>query len=216
MTLRLYFHPFSSFCQKVVIALYENDTPFETVRLNHGDAAQRAAFLKIWPLGKMPVLRDEAADQTVPESSIIIEYLARYYPGPTALVPKDPDLAWRTRMVDRLYDLYVETPMQKIVGDRLRPAEAKDPYGVAQARDQLTTVYGMIEHEMGSKTWAMGTDFTLVDCGAAPALFFANMVHPFGAAHPNIAAYLGRLAERPSVARTFAEARPYLDFFPKP
>ena len=121
MCLTLYMHPLASFCQKVLIALYENDTPFEPRIVDLADETSRAEFLKLWPIGKIPVLRDEARDRTIPESSIIIEYLAQHYPGKMQLVPADPDLARQTRLRDRFYDLYVQEPMQKIVTDRLRP-----------------------------------------------------------------------------------------------
>jgi glutathione S-transferase len=114
MSLKLYFHPFASFCQKALVAFYENDTPFEPCMIDLGDATSRAGFLKIWPIGKFPVLRDDAKDQTIPESSIIIEYLAQHYPGPTQLVPADADLARQTRLGDRFYDLYVHAPMQSL------------------------------------------------------------------------------------------------------
>jgi glutathione S-transferase len=126
MTLVLYFHPLSSFCQKALIALCENGTPFEPRIVDLSDEASRAAFLRLWPIGKFPVLRDEARDRLIPESSVIIEYLDQHYPGPAPLVPADPDLALKTRLADRFYDLYVHEPMQKIVGDRLRPAGERD------------------------------------------------------------------------------------------
>src|ERR1700687_2199665 len=147
MSLTLHFHPLASFCWKTLIALYENDTPFTPNMVDLGNAAERAALLKLWPIGKFPVLRDDARDQTVPESSIIIEYLDRHYPGRTKFIPADPDLAWQTRLRDRFYDLYLHLPMQKIMGDRLRP-EAKDPHGVEEARGQLRTSYRMIEAQM--------------------------------------------------------------------
>ena len=134
MSLTLYFHPLSSFCQKVLVALYENDTPFTPRIVDFSDEASRAEFVALWPMGRIPVLRDEAKGQTVPETSIIIEYLAQHYPGATELVPADPDLAWRTRLRDRFFDLYVEEPMQKIVGDTFRPAGKGDPVGVATAK----------------------------------------------------------------------------------
>ena len=134
MSLKLYFHPFSSFCQKVLIALYENDTPFEPHIVDLANAISAADFKKIWPIGKFPVLRDEARDRTIPESSIIIEYLGQHYPGQTQLVPTDADLARQTRMRDRFYDLYVQVPMQKVVIDKLRPAGKNDLYGVEQAK----------------------------------------------------------------------------------
>jgi glutathione S-transferase len=215
MTLKLYFHPLSSFCQKALVALYENDTPFEPVIVDLGDPAQRDALLKLWPIGKFPVLRDEARDQTIPESNVIIEYLAQYYPGKIQLVPADADLAWQTRLRDRFFDLYVNEPMQKIVGDRRRPADAKDPHGVEQARARLAEAYAMIEAQMAGKTWAMGDAFTMADCAAAPALFYANLVLPFGEAHKNVAAYFERLTARPSFARAVKEAQPYFHFFPQ-
>lgn len=210
----LYFHPLSSFCQKAVIALYENDTPFVPHIVDLADEAAAAALKQLWPIGKFPVLRDEARRQTVPESNIIIEYLTQYYPGRTALVPADPDLAWRTRLRDRFYDLYVNEPMQKIVGDRLRPADQKDPFGVEHARARLRTSLGMIEEEMAASTWAMGEAFTMADCAAAPALLYANLVMPFGNTHPIAMAYFDRLAQRPSYARALAEAKPYFHLFP--
>lgn len=215
MSLTLYFHPLSSFCQKALVALYENDTPFAPHIVDLLDETSRADFKKIWPIGKFPVLRDEAKDRTIPESSIIIEYLQQHYPGKTQFVPEDADLAWQVRMHDRFYDLYVNVPVGKIVTDRLRPAGKNDPYGVEQAKALLQTAYGMIEQEMDSKSWAMGDAFSMADCAAAPALFYANMVMPFGDAHKTTAAYLGRLTERPSFARAVKEAQPYLALVPK-
>jgi glutathione S-transferase len=213
-SLELYFHPLSSFCQKVLVALYENDTPFEGRIVDLGDPQASAEFKKIWPIGKFPVLRDPAKDRTIPESTIIIEYLAAHYPGRTELVPRNADLAWQTRLSDRFYDLCVNVPMQKIVADRLRPAGKTDPYGVDQAREQLRTAYGLIEHEMRARTWAMGDAFSMADCAAAPALYYANLVTPLGA-YANAVAYLERLMKRPSFARAVEEAEPYRPLFPK-
>jgi glutathione S-transferase len=215
MSLKLYFHPLSSFCQKVLAALYENETPFEPHIVDLANETARADFKKIWPLGKFPVLRDEAKDRTIPEGSIIIEYLAQHYPGRSQLVPADADLARQTRMRDRFYDLYVNTPMQKVVTDKLRPAGRNDPHGVEEAKALLQTAYGMIDQDMGAKTWAMGDAFTMADCAAAPAMFYANAVMPFGDTHKNAAAYLDRLMARPSFVRVVQEAQPYLALFPK-
>jgi glutathione S-transferase len=212
--LKLYFHPFSSFCQKVLVALYENEVPFEPHVVDLGDDDSSAEFKRIWPIGKFPVLRDEARDRTIPESSIIIEYLARHYPGRTALVPEDADLAWETRLSDRFYDLYVNVPMQKIVTDRLRPPGRNDPHGVGEAERLLGTAYGLIDRDMRTKTWAMGDAFGMADCAAAPAMYYANLVMPLGDAHRNAAKYLGRLMERPSFARAVEEAKPYRSLFP--
>jgi glutathione S-transferase len=215
MSLKLYFHPLSSFCQKVLVALYENDAPFEPQIVDLGDETASAEFKRIWPIGKFPVLRDEAKDRTIPESSIIIEYLGQHYPGRTQLIPADADRARQTRFRDRFYDLHVHEPMQKVVGDRLRPAASKDPYGVEQAKTRLQTAYGMIEQDMATKSWAMGDAFSMADCAAAPSLFYANLVMPFGDTHKNVARYFGRLMERPSFARAVKEAQPYFHMFPK-
>lgn len=212
MALTLYYHPLSSFCHKVQVALYENDTPFTPVIVNLGDPESSAAFKKIWPIGKFPVITD--GDRVVPESSIIIEYLAEHYPGKTALLPKDPDLARQIRMRDRFFDNYVHHPMQKIVGDRLRPADRKDPFGVEEARKQMRFSYDMIEQALEGKTWIMGDEFTMADCAAAPALEYANMVEPF-TSHKNMTAYYARLEQRPSFARVLKEALPYRHMFPK-
>jgi glutathione S-transferase len=215
MSLTLYFHPLSSFCHKALIALYENDTPFEKRLVDLGDPEDRAAFKKLWPIGKFPVLRDDTHDRMVPESTTIIEYLNDHYPGRTRLVPKDQDEARRTRLSDRFFDLYVHIQMQKVVGDRLRPADKKDPYGVEQARTMIGTALGMIDEDMAKKTWAMGDAFTMADCSASPALFYADKVQPFADSHKHVAAYLKRLMERSSYARVLEEAEPYFKFFPQ-
>jgi glutathione S-transferase len=215
MSLTLHFHPLSSFCWKALIALYENEIPFTPNSVNLGDPAERAALLKLWPIGKFPVLRDEARGETIPETSIIIEYLDRHYRGPTRFIPDDPAPALQTRLRDRFYDLYVHLPMQKIVGNRLRPEGNKDPYGVTEARAQLRTAYAIIEQQMAAGGWAMGGDFGLADCAAAPTLFYGNRVEPFGEAHRNLRAYLERLEARPSFARVLKEAEPWFQMFPK-
>jgi glutathione S-transferase len=214
MALTLHFHPLSSFCWKALIALYENDTPFTPSLVNLGDTTERAALVKLWPIGKFPVLSDDVRQQTVPESTVIIEYLDRHYPGRTRFLSGDPILAIETRLRDRFLDLYVHLPMQKIVGDRLRPAGAKDSHGVAEARAQLRTSYAMIEQQMAEGGFAMGNDFSLADCAAAPSLFYANKVEPSGA-FKNLGAYLERLQARPSFARVLKEAEPYFQYFPK-
>ncbi len=216
MSLKLYFHPLSSFCQKALVALYENDTPFEPHFVDLGSKDSRAAFLKVWPIGKFPVLRDEARDRTVPESSLIIEYLDLHYPGRTKLVPTDADLAGQARMLDRFYDLYVQVPMQKIVGDRLRPADKKDPFGVDQARELLQIACGTIDKDMATRTWALGDAFSMADCAAAPALYYANLVAPFAEnGHQNVTRYFERLMDRPSFSRAVKEAEPYRKLFPQ-
>lgn len=212
MALALYLHPLSSYCHKVLIALYENATPFTPHVVNLGDPDSAAAFKAIWPVGKFPVLVD--GDRVIPESTAIIDYLAARYPGPVDLIPADMALEVRAR--DRFYDLHVHTHMQKIIGDRLRPADGKDPYGVEQARAACDTALGIAEQQMGSRRWAAGDTFTMADCAAAPSLFFLDFaVAPLALRYPNLAGYLGRLRERPSYARALEEAKPYLHFVPR-
>jgi glutathione S-transferase len=215
MSLTLYYHPLSSFCWKTLIALYENDTPFTAQSVDLGNEAERNALLKIWPIGKFPVLRDSAKDRIVPESSIIIEYLDTEYPGRTRFIAADAKLALQTRLRDRFYDLYLHLPMQKVVGDRLRPADAKDAHGVEEAKARIASCYGMLDKEMASRAWAMGEAFSLADCAAAPALFYGNKVVPFGETQNNLAAYFERLKARPSFARVLQEAEPYFKMFPQ-
>ena len=213
MSLTFYFHPLSSFCHKVQIALYETGVPFEPRIVDlFGGAAE---YRKIAPLGKIPVLRDEAKNLTIPETSIIIEYLAQHYPGATQLFPADRDLCRQMRLYDRIYDLYVNVPMQDIVADRMRPADKKDPFGVDQARTLLKTALNMIERDMVGDRWAIGDGFTMADCAAAPALFYADWVAPFRDTHRKTAAYLDRLKQRTSYARVLKEAEPYFHLVPQ-
>ena len=210
MALKLHQHPLSSFCQKVIIALYETGTPFEAVHLDLGDEGESSKFLALWPIGKMPVLED--GGHVVPETSIIIEHLDLTHPGKARMIPADPDLALRTRLLDRIFDLHVQQPMQAIVADRLRPDERKDAVAVQEARGQLHKAYGVLERELAGP-WAVGEAFTMADCAAAPALFYAGALEPF-ADYPRLSAYYDRLRVHPSVARTFSEARPFHGFFP--
>jgi glutathione S-transferase len=214
MSLTLYYHPLASYCWQPLIALYENGTEFKPVIVDLMDPASAAAFRKVWPIGKFPVLRDQTRGVTVPESTVIIEYLGQHYPGTMQLLPTDADLAWRVRLGDRFYDHYVNDPMSKIVTDRIRPAGRSDPHGVEEARALLRTALGMVDAEMAGRTWAVGEAFTMADCAAAPALFYADKVMPLGEGHPHAAAYLGRLTQRPSFARVLAEAEPYFKMFP--
>ena len=215
MTLTLYYHPLAAFCHKVLVALYENGTAFEARLVDLADEASSAEMMALWPLGKFPVLRDTARERTVPETSVIIEYLGLHHPGPIDLLPSDPDLALEVRLWDRFFDLYVSTPMQKIVGDRLRPVGEGDRMGVEEAKAALQRAYAVVERTMRSRTWAAGDAFSMADCAAAPALFYAGIVSPFSReTHPSTAAYFERLVERPSFARVLEEARPWLRHFP--
>jgi glutathione S-transferase len=215
MSLTLHYHPLSSFCWKALIALYENGVPFTPKLVDLGNPAERAALLKLWPIGKFPVLQDDARGEVVPESSVVIEYLDRHYPGRSRLIPDDSGRALQTRLRDRFYDLYLHLPMQKIMGDRLRPDGKQDPHGVEEARAQLRTSYAMIEQQMSGGAFAMGDDFSLADCAAAPSLFYGSMVVPFGDGQKNLSAYFARLKARPSFARVLQEAEPYFGMVPK-
>ncbi len=210
MSLVLHSHPLSSYCHKVLIALYELGAPFEARMVDLSDPAGRAAFMAISPWGKMPVLRDDARDRTVFETSIIIEYLDRHYRGPQPLLSDEADRALEVRLWDRVFDLYIHTPMQAAVGDALAGAVEPRPLHA----EMLDAAYAQVEQRMTGRAWAAGSDFSLADCAAAPALFYANCVSPFGGRFPAVSAYFERLIARPSVARTLAEARPWLKYFP--
>jgi glutathione S-transferase len=212
MTLKLYAHPFSSYCQKVLIALYENDTPFDFRMLAPDDAAATAELEALWPIKKFPVLVDRG--RTVIETSIIIEHLQLHHPGPVRLVPEDPKAALEVRFMDRFFDNYIETPLQKIVFDSLRAAEQRDRHGVDEARTMLETAYRWLDQAMVGREWAAGDAFSLADCAAAPALFYADWSHRIDAGFENVHAYRQRLLARPSFARAVDEARPYRPLFP--
>ncbi|MDP2411225.1 MAG: glutathione S-transferase family protein [Pseudolabrys sp.] len=214
MAPKLYYHPLSSFCQKALIAFYESGVSFDPVFLNLGDDEAAATLRALWPVARFPVLRDEERGHTVAEATVIIEYIDTVLSADRRLLPSDPAIAWKARMWDRFFDLYIHVPMQQIVGDALRPAGAKDPAGVAQAEAQITQAFGMIEHEMAGRTWWMGDDYGLVDCTASPPLFYANTVMPIDRSMKNLAGYFDRLMARPSYARVLREAQPHFDLFP--
>ena len=214
MALTLYLHPLASFCHKVLIALYENDMPFRAVTIDFGDPESAEQVFAHWPVGKIPVLHDGDRDCFLAETSIIIEYLQARYPGPVRLLPDDEEARLDARLWDRFFDLYVSQPMQKIVTDRIRPEGREDPFGVDEARGMLDTAYAMIERRMVGRAWVCGDDFTIADCAAAPGLFFASIVHPFAVDQENLAAYLQRLLDRPSMRRILDEARPSFSLFP--
>ncbi len=199
-------------CWKALIALHEADVAFEPRLVNLGDAADRAAFEAVWPLGKFPVLRDDARGRTIPESSVIIDYLARTESSAASLMPSDPELALQARLVDRLMDSYIHLPLQQVVAERMRPDGQKDPFGAAQARAQIRSGYTTVA-PMIAGPWALGEAFTLADCAALPALFYADYAVPL-ADWPELVAYLARLKERPSVARVLAAAQPFFQYFP--
>jgi len=216
MSLIFHSHPFALFGQKVLIALYENATPFEARLVDLGDEQSRAGFLAIRPNGKMPVLEDRARGRFVPESSIIIEYLQRHYPGPVPLIPEDAEAALEVRLWDRTFDNYIALVLQKIAFDRRLPPEQSDPHGVELARQKLREAYAILDRHMEGRTWAAGEAFSLADCAAAPSLRYADLLEPFRAGFPNLATYSDRLLARPSFARAVEEAAPYRGLFPQP
>lgn len=214
MSLTLYLHPLSSYCQKVLIALYERGVAFTPQVVALQDPEQREALRKIWQLCLFPVLRDEARAQAVPESTVIIEHLELHHPGSVRLIPQDPEAALQVRLADRFYDLHVNDQMGRVVGDRLRPPGGHDPIGVDSARRRLQTALEIADAQLATRTWAAGETFSMADCSAAPALFYADKILPLAKAFPHVRAYLERLMQRPSCARTFAEAAPYMHMFP--
>jgi glutathione S-transferase len=212
MPLALYGHPFSSYTQKVLIALYENDLPFEFRCLGPDTPEHAAAWLARWPLRKFPLLVD--GDRSVVETSIIIEYLHLTHPGSVALLPADPMAALDVRFMDRFFDLHVMTPVQHAVSGALTGDAVKRADALASATEKLDLAYAWLEERLAGKTWAAGDAFTLADCAAAPSLFYADWTHPIPASCPVLRAYRARLLERASFARAVDEARPYRPLFP--
>lgn len=212
MALELFAHPFSSYCQKVLIALYENGTPFEYRLLAPEQPQNMQRLAELWPLRRFPLLLDEG--QMVLESSVIIEHLQLHHPGPVRLIPEDPVQALEVRLMDRVFDNYISTPQQKCVFDALREEQNRDTYGVSEARQMLATAYAWLEQRLQGRTWAAGEHFSLADCAAAPFLFYADWTLPIAEAFPTVRTYRQRLLQRPSFARAVEEARPYRAFFP--
>jgi glutathione S-transferase len=214
MALELFLHPLSSYCHKVLIALYENHTAFTARRID--DPAVAPEYEALSPLKRFPILRDAARGRVIPESSIIIEYLAAHHPGNVRLIPADAEAAWQVRLRDRFFDNYLHTPMQKFAADRMRPDGKKDPYGLEEARALYLKALGLLDAEMAGRTWAVGDTFTMADCAAAPALFYGDRFFgPFRDTHRNAIAYLHRLMARPSYARALEEAKPFMHLLPQ-
>jgi glutathione S-transferase len=215
MAATLYYHPLSSYCWKALIGLYEAGIEFTPVIVNLGDPAERAAFQAIWPIGKFPVIRDEDTGEATPEASVILDWIDGRRTDGRRFIPADPDAGRKVRLMDRILDLHLHDHMQRIVGDRLRPAGAKDPHGVAEARAKIAVTYGYLESVLGDRReWICGAAFGMADCAALPALFYGDKVQPLGEGEPRLRAYLERLKARPSVQRVLAEAEPYFQFFP--
>ena len=210
MSLTLYSHPFSSYCQKVLTALWENEIPFTYRNLEEPGAGEELAAL--WPIGRFPVLVDDG--RTVVESSIIIEHLALHHGGPVQLVPREPEAALEVRFMDRFFDNYVMSAMQQPVFEALRTEGSRKDEAMDKARQALDTAYAWLEARLAGRTWAAGEDFTMADCAAAPSLFYADWVHQIGPDFPGLRAYRSRLLARPSFARAVEEGRPYRSYFP--
>lgn len=209
--LTLHMHPLASYCWKVLVALYEFETPFRCKQVD-GLPKDDKAYADLWPLAKMPLLQD--GDHVVPETSIIIEHLQAHHPGAVALIPADGDAGREVRLWDRVFDLYVHTPLQKLVSDRLRPEGVRDALGVEEARATLDRAYAMLDRRMAGREWVAGDAFSMADCAAMPPLFYVDAIHPYRAAYPALAAYFERLLLRSSVQRVIREARPWLQYFP--
>jgi glutathione S-transferase len=212
MTLTLYGHPFSSYTWKALIPLYENGTPFAFVNVDPANPEAMPRLLQLWPLGKFPVLVD--GDRTILESSTLIEHLQIHHPGPVRLIPADADAAIEVRMLDRIFDNHVMGQMQRRVNDSLLPPERRDAALAADVNAQLDKIYAWLDAWLEGREWAAAGQFSLADCAAAPALFYADWVHQIGAEFANLRAYRARLLARPSIARVVDEARPYRHYFP--
>jgi glutathione S-transferase len=210
VSLTLYYHPLASFCHKVLIALYENHTAFDKRIINLGDENDRAELLALSPIGKFPVIRDHARERDVAETTIIIEYLDHFFAGERPLIPREWEDALQVRLWDRLFDSYVQMPMQQIVGDRIRNAQGD----LSKERATLEMAYAMIDKQMAGRMWMGSHEFSMADCAAAPALFFSATVQPFPHGLTHLRGYFDRLVERPSVQRVLEEARPYLQLYP--
>ena len=210
MPLTLYYHPLSSYCHKVLVALYENDVAFEARTIDLGAEKDRAELGALWPLCKFPVLRDMERERNVPESSIIIEYLDRFAAVKHPLIPGDFNGALQVRLWDRIFDNHVHRHVQDIVLDKILGSKGD----MAAARASIQTAYAMIDKQLESLPWAAGQTFSMADCAAAPALFYAHTLEAFPQQHVHLRAYFDKLMDRPSVQRVLAEARPYFAMYP--
>jgi glutathione S-transferase len=210
--LTLYAHPFSSYSQKVLTALYENGLAFEWKLLESPDCPAWRELAAMWPVQRFPVLVDEG--RIVPEATSIIEHLHVHHRGPVPLIPDDADEALDVRTMDRFFDNYISTPQQKVVFNAIRAEADRDPYGVTEARTMLENAYAWLDGVMRGREWAAGDRFSLADCGAGPFLFYADWTHPIDARFEHVRAYRARLLARPAFARAVDEARPYRSFFP--
>lgn len=214
MALTLYHHPLASYCWKALVALYDSGIAFTPRVIDLGHVDDRAALAALWPPMRFPVLHDTARQRVLPESTVLVEYLAQHHDGAAGLLPADADLGLDVRLWDRICDDHLQDPMQKIVGDRLRAPAQRDPHGVAEARAALQRAYPLFDQQLAGRTWLAGDGFSLADCAAFPALFYAAILEPIPAQHAQLLAYFERLLQRPAVQRVLQEAKPWLAFFP--
>jgi glutathione S-transferase len=211
MSLALFAHPFSSYCQKVLIALWADGTEFEYRMLDQEHPENFEELKRHSPFALFPLLLDDG--KPVIETTCIIEHLQAHHPGKNRWIP-DGELGRRVRLLDRFFDLHVMNNMQVPVFDKLRPDGANDEFGVTRARERLHVAYDWLEANLGDGPWAAGDDFTLADCAAAPSLFYADWVEEIGPERPKLAAYRARILAHPVVARAVDEGRPYRAYFP--
>jgi glutathione S-transferase len=205
----LYSHPFSSYCQKALVAFYEKGLPFEHRNLEEPGAMDE--LKAVWPFGQFPILKQ--GGRTFAETSIIIERLDQIAPE-TLMIPADPDAALEVRFMDRVFDNHLQVNQQRIIYNALRPEADRDPIADAEARAKLETAYAWLDGVMATRTWAAGETFSLADCGAAPGLLYAHWTHAIPGRFQHLWAYRRRLLARPSYARALDEARPYRGYFP--
>jgi glutathione S-transferase len=210
MSLTLYYHPLSSFCHKVLVALYEYGIEFEPRIIDLSSEADREELQALWPLCKFPVIVDHRHPHGLPESSVIIEYLDRFYAGEHCLLPSDGDTALQVRLWDRVFDQYVQGPLQRIVADRLHATHID----LSAERATLMTAYGMLDRQLASRNWVASPAFSMADCAAAPALFYASTLLAFPDDHGHLSGYFDRLMQRPSVERVIGEAKPWFAYYP--
>jgi glutathione S-transferase len=211
VTLQLFGHPFSSYTQKVLIALWADETPFEYRILEQDHPENMEELKRHWPFGQFPLLLDDG--RPFAESTPIIEHLQAEHGGIHRWIPGG-DIGRRVRFLDRFFDLYVMDQMSLAVFNAIRPEDSRDPYGVARAMGRLRTAYDWLEENLGDGPWAVGEEFTLADCAAAPSLFYADWVEEIGLGRPRLSAYRARLLAHPVIKRAVDEARPYRSYFP--
>ena len=210
MSLTLYYHPLSSFCHKVLVALYEYGIEFETRLIDLSSEKDREELKALWSLCKFPVIVDQKHPHGLPESSVIIEYLDRFYAGEHCLLPSDWETALQVRLWDRFFDQYVQGPLQRIVADRLHETQGD----MTAEHNTLTTAYGMLDRQLACRNWVASQTFSMADCAAAPALFYASTLLPLPDDHGHLRGYFDRLMQRPSVERVIEQAKPWFAFYP--